>query len=286
MGKGTTEERFELVGAGGVRIACRSWTPPAARATLALVHGLGEHCGRYGHLTGRLAREGFAAYGLDHRGHGLSGGRRGCLGRFSELTGDLGDFLSELRRRAPGPLVAYGHSMGAAILLRRLLDHDDGLSAAVASAPPLEIPMEVPWVKRALAPVLSTAAPWLTLDNEITSDMLSRDPEVARWTDEDPLVHHRISARLYTELVASVEEVKGRAGPFPCPLLLVHGEDDPIASVEGTRAFHRRADCPRGKALLTYPGYRHEVHNERGRDRPLDEVAAWLLSQVGAAART
>lgn len=288
MSADTTEGRFDLQGAGGVRIACRAWGPAAPaspRAALAIVHGLGEHCGRYGHLVERMAREGFAAYGLDHRGHGLSAGRRGCLGRFADLTGDLGLFLAEVRRRAPDPVVAYGHSMGAAILLRRLLDHDDGLAAAVASAPPLEIPMEVPWFKRALAPALSAAAPWLTLDNEITSDMLSRDPEVVRWTDQDPLVHHRISARLYTEMLGAVEEVKRRAGPFPCPLLLVHGEDDPIASAEGTRAFHRRADCPRGKALLTYPGYRHEVHNELGRERPLDEVAAWLHAQVAVIGR-
>lgn len=271
----------EFAAADGVRLRWHGWPVADARAALLLSHGLGEHAGRYAPVAAWLARHGVAVYAPDHRGHGGSGGVQGHVERFAHFADDFARFRHEVAGRvARLPLFVMGHSLGGLIALRYLQTHPhDGLRGAVLSAPALEAALRPPRWKTAAAGVLSRLAPRLRLGNEIDPSFLSRDEAYVRAYRDDPLVHPWITPRLYTELLAAAAQVWTEAERLRLPLLFVVPGDDPVIRAATTERFARglRGDV----TLRSYPGLRHEPHNERERDTVLGDVAAWIAARSG-----
>jgi len=240
-----------------------------------LVHGYAEHSGRYEELATWLATRGCAVHAYDHRGHGRSDGPRCHVGRFETFLDDLGSVLAATREAHPGlPLTAIGHSMGGLILLAFLSERNPPLASAVSSGAALA----VDGVSRARILLARTARrmlPRLAIGSGLDPDGLSRDPEVVRRYLDDPLVHRTMTTSLGAELLAAAPRTAARAGQVRVPLLVLHGEDDPICSVEGSRRFHAGLRAP-GCALRTYPGLRHEIFNVPERASVWQDVWEWL----------
>jgi alpha-beta hydrolase superfamily lysophospholipase len=264
----------------GLELFHQRWLPDAApRAAVVLVHGFGEHSGRYANVVGYLVPRGHAVFGFDLRGHGRSAGPRGGLGAWDEYRQDLGAFLEQVAAAQPGlPLFLYGHSLGGTIALEFALRRPTGLRGVVASGPMLGPPGVAPFLL-ALSRVLSTALPRFTLEAGLDADVLSRDPAVAPAYRGDPLVHGKACARLGGESQRVTRWLQDHAGELSLPLLIVQGEDDRLCAPADSLRFFENAGSA-DKTRLMYPGGFHEPHNDIEHARVLADVEDWLSRRL------
>jgi alpha-beta hydrolase superfamily lysophospholipase len=272
-------EHFEgtFRGQGDVELYYQSWRPQGftSKATLAIVHGFGEHSGRYGNVVNWFVPRGYAAIAFDVRGNGRSPGRRGYVGSFEEYRGDVRAFLDLVRAREPeGPLFLLGHSQGGLMVLDYVLHDPSGLDGVIASSPALgRLPVS-PYLVL-LARALSRVWPGMSLATGLDVTALSRDESVVQAYVDDPLVHNLGTPRLGTELLAAIEWTQGHAGHLKLPCLIVHGTDDRICPCEASQAFFEACDCE-DKERITYEGGYHELFNDVDKERVLADVEAWL----------
>ncbi|MFB7878310.1 alpha/beta hydrolase [Nocardia sp. NPDC056064] len=277
-----TTDTGEFAGTGG-RIAWRAWQPEsAARAVVVLVHGVAEHSGRYEHVGSALADAGFAVYALDHVGHGLSAGSSANIGSMQGAADNVAALLELAGAAHPGlPRFLLGHSMGSLVVLHLATRGPVDVDGIVVSAPPLDIPLGNP-LQRLAAPLLTRVAPnlgVLTLD----SSTISRDPEVIRAYDEDPLVFRgKLPARTAVEILQHTALVKQRLGALSAPLLVLHGTADTIAAPSSADVLERDAGSD-DVTVLRYPGLFHEVFNEPEQEQVLGDVTGWLTGHLPGA---
>lgn len=262
----------------------RSWLPDRPARVVLLVHGYAEHSGRYDHVGTWLAERGYAVHAYDHRGHGRSEGLRCHVDRFEELLDDLGVVLEAVSgEHAERPVYLLGHSMGGLVVSRFVAERRPHVEAAVTSGAALALSPELSRGRALAARALRRVAPRLALGSGLDPHGLSRDAEVVRAYLEDPHVHRTMTVSLAAELLGAVEDVASRAFEVQVPMLLLHGEDDPLCPAEGSRAFHRGLHEARS-ALRIYPGLRHEILNEPEREAVLQDIHGWIETLAGAAA--
>jgi len=250
------------------------------KAGVVICHGLGEHSGRYGNLFDVLTPEGFSYFALDHRGHGKSEGKRGVILNFDQFV--LGvKKLVEFAREKMGKkkLFLFGHSLGGLIAIHYALRFPESIDALIVSGPALKLSVEVPPVKAALGKLLSGLLPSLALSNELDPNLISHDPEVVRNYVNDPLVHDRISTRLFTEMVRAMEVALNRAASLEMPLLAIHGTADRFTNPEGSKIFFE-AVSSKDKTLKFYDGFYHESINETEKEKPLEDIRQWLSART------
>ncbi|MGE5381781.1 MAG: lysophospholipase [Methylocystaceae bacterium] len=276
------ESSGNLRGQGDISLFWHSWAVTNPRGIVVFVHGLGEHGGRYGNIINRLAGEGISFYTIDHRGHGKSQGKRGHLERFIYYIEDLKLVVDLAHRQNLGlPLVMLGHSMGGAIAGRYALEHPDDIDGLILSAAGL-IPGTAPpgWQDKLLR-LLSRLAPATTFPNGLSADDLSQDREVVKAYLDDPLVHDKISARWYTEILDNTRQILKRAAELTMPLLVIHGSGDKIVSITGSEQVFGAARSV-DKKYQAFPGLYHETMNEKQPEQSevLDVVAEWILAHI------
>ena len=260
----------------------QGWEPETSpRAVVCLVHGLGEHTGRYAHVAAALNDAGYAVLGCDLRGHGKSGGPRGHTPSYDTLMDDTGRLLDEAAQRYPGkPRFLYGHSLGGNLVLNYALKRKPQLAGVVATSPLIRTTNPAPAVKITLGKLMYKLQPGMTMANGIPLDSLAHDPEIGRAYANDPLVHNKISARLALDMLQAGEWALAHAAEFPLPLLLVHGSADEITSAAATQEFAGkvRGDC----TLKIWDGFYHETHNEPEKAEVLGFMIDWLRSHTPA----
>ncbi|HEU4390775.1 MAG TPA: alpha/beta hydrolase [Blastocatellia bacterium] len=259
----------------GARLYVRKHEAERPRAELILVHGFGEHSGRYGPLTMYLVDRSYSVTAYDQRGHGQSDGLPGYIDRFDAYGEDLESVIATVRSRTEQPLFIIAHSMGSLVALRYLALGSSVIAGAVLSAPLLAVAVKVPAHKVMIARVGAHVAPRLRLDNEIDPAVLSRDPEVGRAYASDPLVHHVVSPRWFAEAKAAMEQAITSAPDVRVPLLVMHGSDDRLASVDATKRTFPRLGS-QDKQLEIYDGYYHELFNEPEKQEIYNTVVEWL----------
>lgn len=281
-GMAVTHSEHRFAGVGGVEIVYDVWTPAtgAARGVVVLAHGYAEHARRYDHVVARFGAAGLITYALDHRGHGRSGGKRVYLRDFSEYTADFHTLVGIAAREHPQlPRIVVGHSMGGAVAFAYGVEHPDDYHAMVLSGPAVDAASSVSRVKVALAKLVGRVAPGLPVEN-LPASAVSRDPLVVAAYEADPLVHHgKLPAGVARGLIGLGETMPSRASALTAPLLVVHGEDDRLIPVQGSR---RLVECVGSTDvnLKVYPGLYHEVFNEPEQVVVLDDVTAWIESKL------
>jgi alpha-beta hydrolase superfamily lysophospholipase len=242
---------------------------------------LGEHGGRYRHLAEWFTPLGATVYAMDHRGHGLSGGKRGHAPSLNALLDDVDAVVKYARAESGGPVVLIGHSFGGLLAIAYALHRSDHIDKAVFSAPLLIPRVKVPAWKRPLTKLLPRIAPRIAVSNEVDADLLSHDPEIARRYASDPLVHDRITGGLYGDTIARGEEFIARAGEIRVPFLLMQGRDDRIVDPTGSQRFFAGATAPE-RAFCLYPGMYHEIFNEVEQEKVFQDVESWLTQRTDA----
>jgi len=280
-GEAPRDERGGELGApDGALLRYRVWDAAGEpRAAVLLVHGLGDHSGRYAGLARALAGRRITVAAVDLRGHGRSAGRRGHVASFAEYLGDVEAFRREVVRSLPPglPLFLLGHSMGGLVALRYLQTHPDvPFRGAILSAPALDLVEAVPAWKRALAAVLSRAVPVVPFPNGIDANDLTRDPEAAAAYRADPLVHDRITPRLYREMRAAMQAARAHRDAVRTPLFFLLPGSDRIVHTPAALAYAEG----RAERVRTYPGFYHESFNEPERAAVFAEVAEWIEAKT------
>ncbi len=270
------QEEGTFAGHGGLELFYQRWLPEGEHeAVLAIVHGFGEHSGRYGNVVNWFVPKGYAAYGFDLRGHGRSPGPRGYINEWAEYRADVRLFLELVHAQEPErPVFLLGHSMGGLIVLEYALHYPEGLSGVIASGPVLAQAGVSPLLML-VSRLLSRVSPRLTLNTKLDAAAISRAPAVVEAYVNDPLVHSLGTPRLGTELTRAVEWTQAHAAEFQVPCLILHGSADRLAPPEGSRAFYEKMTLA-DKERQVYEGYFHEVYNDLGKEKPLAAVEAWV----------
>jgi acylglycerol lipase len=251
-------------------------------AAALIVHGLGEHGGRYGPVARALTAAGIEVHAYDHRGFGGSAGPRAYIERWTIYHDDLDARLTALRESNPGlPVILYGHSMGGLVALGYVLaDIPRPMpDLLVLSAPGIEA--TVPGWKRRLAATLTGIVPRMRIPNGLDEDGLSRDPAVRAAADADPLCQSTSTVRLGAEAFAEqarVQAVLDRIAALPVPTYVFHGSADPIVPVAATERLERKGNTTR----RVHDGLRHECHHEPEHEDVLAEVVDWIRANVSA----
>lgn len=274
-------EDGHFTGANELELFWQCWLPDGdRRAVILLIHGLGEHSGRYDNVVDALVPRGFAIYTFDHRGHGRSPDRQCAhITDWGDYRTDVDNFRRLVRERQPDlPLFLYGHSMGGLIALNYALHHPEGLAGVVASAPALVEP-ETPPFMRAAVRLLSRVNPEAELDAGLDTEGLSRETAVVEAYEKDPLVHSKISARWGAEFLAAIDWTHVNAAEFEPPLLILHGEADPIVPPRGSQRFYKNVKIT-DKQRITYPGGYHEPHNDLQHEQVTADVSEWLENHL------
>lgn len=251
------------------------------RATVALVHGLAEHAGRYAALAARLNAVGIELVAIDLRGHGQAPGPRAWVSRFDDYLLDA-EALIDAASQHGGPLFLMGHSMGGAVAalyaVERLPASRHDVAGLILSSPALAPGRDVPRWMIAASRVMSRVWPRFPA-MKIDAALLSRDPAVVEANRCDPLVHHgAIPARTGAEILAAMERIeRGRVG-LRLPVLVYHGTRDKLTEPEGSRDFGSHVGSP-DKTLTLYEGSYHETMNDLDRDRVIRALIDWIAAR-------
>jgi alpha-beta hydrolase superfamily lysophospholipase len=279
-----------LTTADGLALHLHAWPLPAgpARGTVLIVHGLGEHGGRYAHVAAHLAAAGWAVAGYDQRGHGRSDGARGAMPAADSLLADLGAVLAHTRRAMPaGPLVLLGHSMGGLVagrfvaegLAAQLAPWWQAVDALVMSSPALDPGMSL--AQKLLLALAAPIAPNQALGNGLNPDWVCDDPAVVRAYIADPLNHDRVTPRLVRFIVDAGSLVRQQAAAWATPTLLLYAGADRCVAPGGSAAFAAAAPLALVQSRC-YAGLAHEIFNAPEQGWVLADLTGWLSPRFAA----
>jgi acylglycerol lipase len=269
------------VSSGGRRLFAQAWAPDGkARGAVALVHGFGEHSGRYAHVAERFGKAGFVFAGVDLPGHGRTEGKQGDTS-YAGLLAAVGAHVEEVKRRNPGlPLILYGHSMGGALVIRFAWESAPSIAGVMATSPLIGLSTPVPAWKASMARILGRVAPSLIMANPLTLSDLSRDARVGEAAGKDPLYHNKASAVLGADILQSRAWFQRVQGAFPLPLLIMQGTGDRIVDAQAAIGLAGRLSG--NVTLKTWDGFYHELHNEPEKEQVIDHMISWANARIGA----
>lgn len=250
------------------------------RAVIVLIHGMGEHIGRYKHVVEFLNGIGCAVVGMDYRGHGTSEGKRGHIDNYGQLMDDTALLVKKAESLYPGiPLVMYGHSLGGNIAANYVLRRHPDLKGLIITAPYFKLAFDPPAWKLAMSKIMAKIFPSVTLPTELEIEALAKDKTVTEAYTNDPLVHDRISAAFFTNVHAAATYPIEYAAELKIKTLAMHGLADRITSYKGTVAFAQ--NNPQMVELKLWEGLYHEIHNEQEKQQVFDHIAVWLKRLLG-----
>ena len=263
------------------QLAVYDWALPVSRplGTVLLVHGLGEHAGRYGEVAAHLHQWGFAVRAYDQQGHGQSEGARGDLLRPGSLQADLCRVIDDTRQQPSlmgSPLILLGHSMGGLVVARTLAEQGRSVDAAVLSSPALGAFPNV--LQKMLLATLPRVLPHLRVDNGLKAEFVSRDPDVVKAYLADPMVHRRISAGLAAWILDNGAQTLADAAQWSTPTLLLYAGKDRLVNAQASADFAQAA--PKGVVQAQcFEAMYHEIFNDLYRAQVFTALQRWLLAR-------
>lgn len=267
---------FNLVSADGTALKGRIWKPERdPLAVVILIHGIGEHSGRYQYWARQFAQQRFLIYAPDYRGHGLSAGKRGHVNSLSEYLDDIGAMVKRVyRHHAALPVYIYGHSMGGNLVLNFLLKRHQNFDGAIITAPWIEL-VNPPGVwKRLFGKLANALYPSFTMPTGIKSSGLTSLSDNQEAADKDALMHGKITIRTFFELQKGAAAIVNQSGELSVPMLICHGDADPITRQEASRQL--ASTNPQKFTFKSYRGALHELHSEPCANELFQDIMGWI----------
>jgi alpha-beta hydrolase superfamily lysophospholipase len=265
----------------GYEIYTQSWTIENPKAIVAMVHGLGEHSGRYSHVADMLNNNGFSAYAIDQLGHGKTPGKRGFVKSYEDIMQSLQAFIDDVKEKNPGkPVFLYGHSFGGNVVANFCIKRHPDLKGVILSAPWFTLPFEPPKLLVAFAKLMRNIYPSMPNNNQLDVTAISRDANEVQKYKDDKLNHYTITPALFFPTFENGKEAINQAKELKLPTLLMHGDADRLTSYEGSKAFAENANS--NVEFKSWPGFFHEIHNEpmEARQQIFDYMLQWLNKQL------
>jgi lysophospholipase len=243
---------------------------------IGLVHGYGDHSGRYKRVTEALVQDGHAVLAFDYRGHGRADGRRGHVSDWNEFLDDITVFWARLRQLASGkPTFLLAHSHGALIATHFAAKKPEGLKGLVMTSPYYKVAAHVPALKVLGAKMVGIFVPWMPVPMGLTPQMLSRDVEWQKETDADALYGKNATPRWFTSHLLAQEELQGLGSQITVPVLMLTAGADPIVSTPAAKGFFETI-ASSDKTYKEYPGMLHEVMCETGKEEVWGDISRWI----------
>jgi len=267
----------KLISHDGLQLFLRIWQPKQKPlAVINMVHGLGEHGGRYDHWARRFIQEDMAFAAIDYRGHGLADGKRGHASSYKLLMDDIMVLLEETNRLFPGtPAILYGHSLGGNLVLSFVTQRRHSLKGLIATSPWLRLTHDPPVWQTAIARILLPFFPGMTIPNGLDPSDLSHNPDIAKAYTSDPLVHNKISLRLYFDTQNAGHLILHKGIPVNIPALIVHGSDDRITSPRASQELC--IHCGKNVTFRLFKDMFHELHHESCAPELFTLIKNWIL---------
>ncbi|WP_139490015.1 alpha/beta hydrolase [Brevibacillus dissolubilis] len=257
----------------------KDWLVPDAKGSVVLIHGTGEHSGRYEHVAEELNRYGYNVYSGDLPGFGQSPGVKGHINRFDEYIEATEHFLNRAIAAEPEghPIYLLGHSLGGLVVTRFVQTYADRkrLAGVILSSPCLKVLMEVPKWKEALANLLNQVYPTLRVASGIQPSDVMRDQVIQAKTKADPFYATTLSVRWFNELNRAMHDAGADVGNIDIPLLILQAGADRLIDPKGVEEFFERVPAVQ-KKLVMFPGFYHEIFNDFDRQNVFDEMISWL----------
>lgn len=271
-------EEMKWVSYDGLPLFAQRWEPDGeVKGVINLVHGLGEHSGRYAHWADRFNNAGYALVSFDLRGHGRSGGQRGDTPSYNHFADDISIMLEKTEEIFPGiPAFIYGHSLGGMLVLYYLIQRQPVLKGAVVTSPGLRTMIDQQKIKIAAVKILGSLLPKVSIPNGLELEGLARDERVIEEYQNDSLVHDRVSLRMGKGMIETIEFIFENAAKINIPLLLMHGSGDRLTYAAGSEEISAlvKEDC----TLKIWDCYYHELHNEPEKDDVFKFLIEWVNS--------
>ena len=270
---------FDLYTTDNLKLYGYSWQPETEepKASIIMVHGMGEHIMRYDRWAEKFVNRGYAFIGMDHRGHGRSEGKRGHIPSYESLLQDVDMLVNKTKESFSGkPVILYGHSLGGNIILNHALTRKN-IFRYVVTSPWLRLSFKPSSVKLALAKAMKKILPGLLQPSGLNVGHISHDPEVVKAYENDKLVHDKISVRMFISGYTLGEWALANAGKLDKSVLLMHGGDDKITSPDASLQFAEKAG--KNVEFKIWKGMYHELHNEKIKDEVFEYIIDWLKNQ-------
>ena len=249
------------------------------RGIIVLIHGMGEHAGRYSHVADFFSAVGFSVLRMDLRGHGSSEGKRGHTPSYEHLMNDLDAIYQKVKELYPDlPVILYGHSMGGNLVLNFLIRRKPDITAAIVTAPYLKLAFEPPSWKVALGKISAGILPTLTQSTGLETAALSRDPNVVAAYEKDALVHDRITSAFFVNVHFAGPYAIQHADQISVPTLVMHGTSDRLTSHKGSEELDQKS--MKNVEVRILDGWYHELHNEPEKEKLLNDILYWINSQL------
>lgn len=274
-----TEINQTLAAKDKLSLLTRAWKVENPKAIIALIHGFGEHSGRYAHFADFFNKNGYSVYALDNRGHGKSEGKRGHTPKYETYLDDIEVFLDYVHAQNKNKeIYLYGHSMGGNLVLNYLLRRKPVVKGVIVTGPWIQLAFEPKPILVTMGKLMRSIVPTFTQSSGLQQEHISKDPKVVEAYKQDPLVHGNISAAASLGLLEAASFLNTYQGEMPVPLLIMHGEDDLITSQPASEAFAKRL-----KGKVTYKkweGMYHEIHNEPQQLEVFNYTLGWMEASV------
>lgn len=272
---------FELnwEGSDGIKFFMQGWEPDSdPKAALALIHGLGEHTGRYAHVGQVMTDAGYALVGFDLRGHGKSGGARGHSSSLDTYMQDIRQFFRLISQRYPDiPHFLYGHSLGGLLSLSYAIQYGEALKGVIVTGAALRSSLQEQKTKIAIAKLIGSFLPAMTIQSGLDPTTISRDQKVVDAYVSDKLVHTSTSFGFGKAALSAIDLCFARAGEFAIPLLMMHGTGDKLTYPSGSEDFARLVgEAGNSVTLKLWDGLYHELHNEPEKAEVFKFMTEWL----------
>ncbi len=278
-------QEFPLIATDHTHLQAKCWetttTQPKPKAIVCLIHGFGEHSGRYEHVAQALTAADYTVLALDSRGHGKSAGARGFIPSYEQFLEDVDVFLEDAVARYPDEkLFLYGHSTGGGLVLRYVLERRPEIAGVIASSPWILLARDPGFIAKALMWVFGWLRPEFSISTGHTPGLLSRDPAVDEALLADPLNHHTMTAGLMTGATKNGQILLERAAEFPpIPLLQMHGDSDKIISFKASKTFTSKTPAET-TTFIPFDEGAHELHNDLCKDEIFEAMISWLDAQA------
>jgi acylglycerol lipase len=278
-------ENAVLTTADGTQITTYSWIPniEKVRGNIIIVHGYGEHAGRYQHVATYFTEQGYAVYAADLRGHGRSRGKiAGYFPSIDTLRHDLHEVVEWARNHHPQrPVFMIGHSVGGLLALHYTATYQPFLKGLVISAPYVNTEQEITPFQRFAVRQVAQFAPKLGVTNKVNSQWLSKDPAVWNAYDSDPYVYHgKVPAHVAVELVEAGDAIRAELSKIALPVLILQGRQDELAKPHWAQYIYENIASP-DKQIKIYEGLKHEILNEPEKARVMADIWVWIAAHHG-----
>tara|TARA_X000001036_G_scaffold14981_2_gene12652 strand:+ start:1011 stop:1850 length:840 start_codon:yes stop_codon:yes gene_type:complete len=264
----------------GSNLMYYSWLPnKKINVAIGIIHGLGEHSNRYDDFAEYFCKKGFGVYSIDLRGHGKSEGKRGHINNFKKLIDDSEEMFINIRKENLNvPMVMFGHSLGGCIALNYLCENQSKeIDLAIISSPWLRTVLEPPKFILYIQKILVGLFPSLTLNNRLDPYDLSKDTDIVKKYIEEPLVHNKISLKMFSEVNKAIDKIENESEKINIPVLLVHGKKDNIISYKGTEKVSKKIN---NSKLTLYEGLYHEPHNDLEKNEILADYTSFIKNNI------